>query len=103
MSASVGWSSLVYVTLTAWLCYLIGGGVYRLYFHPLAKFPGPKLAALTGWYEAYYDLYCRGMFVWKIQEMHEKYGNVIPVARSHVGLWFSLFRFSVLILGKASF
>jgi hypothetical protein len=55
--------------------FLTTGAIYRLYFSPLAKFPGPKLAALTLWYEFYYDVIKRGKFTWKIQQMHQKYGK----------------------------
>ena len=47
----------------------------RLVFHPLAKFPGPKIAALTRWYELYYDGIHKGKYLFKIEEMHKKYGQ----------------------------
>lgn len=50
--------------------------LYRLYFHPLSKFPGPKLAASTHLYEFYFDVVSNGMFLWEIQKMHEKFGEV---------------------------
>lgn len=49
--------------------------VYRLYLCPIAKFPGPKLAALTFWYEFYYDVVKRGKYTFKIKELHEEYGR----------------------------
>ena len=49
--------------------------IYRLYFSPLAKFPGPKLAAATRWYEFYYDVVQRNRFSWQIQKMHDQYGK----------------------------
>ncbi|KAL6239864.1 hypothetical protein BDW75DRAFT_226906 [Aspergillus navahoensis] len=50
--------------------------VYRLYMHPLARFPGPKIAAATGWYEFYHDVIRGGMYVHEIKKMHEQYGSM---------------------------
>lgn len=63
-------------------------GVYRLFLHPLARFPGPKLAALTRYYEAYYDLIQNGQYTFKIAKLHEKYGTILfPFASiSHLRL-----------------
>lgn len=55
--------------------YIVGGAVYRLFFHPLAKFPGPRLAAVTVWYEAYYDVVGKGQYIFKLKELHDKYGR----------------------------
>lgn len=62
------------VALAVWLVTL---AIYRLYLHPLARagFPGPKLAALTTWYEAYYDIVHKGQYIFQIEHMHKKYGK----------------------------
>ena len=48
--------------------------IYRFTFHPLAKFPGPKLAAATNLFGAYYDLIEGGNYVKHLPEWHDKYG-----------------------------
>lgn len=55
--------------------YFVFVALYRLYFSPLAKFPGPKLAALTYWVEFYHDVIRRGQYTFEIVKMHEKYGK----------------------------
>ena len=66
--------TLVSIVVTA-LAYFISLSIYRLYFHPLSGFPGPKLAAITRYFEAYYDLVQNGQYTFKIREMHRKYGK----------------------------
>ena len=56
------------------LLYVIGLIVHRLYFSPIAKFPGPKLAAATFWYEFYFDVVHPGQYTFQIRKMHQKYG-----------------------------
>lgn len=66
----------VLTTITALvLLYTVLGAIYRLYLSPLAKFPGRKLAALTLWYQFYYDYIKRGKYTWEIADMHAKYGT----------------------------
>lgn len=59
----------------ACLCFLVFGTIYRLYWSPLASIPGPKLAALTGYYELYYDLFQGARFPWKLLQLHDRYGK----------------------------
>lgn len=67
--SQIGLSAVVFS-----LVYILSVVLYRLVLSPLTRVPGPKLAALTGCYEMYYDLVEKARFPWKIVELHEKYG-----------------------------
>ncbi|KAL8690123.1 MAG: hypothetical protein Q9224_004482 [Gallowayella concinna] len=70
---------LAQLVLCAFAVYVVGGGFYRLYLSPLAKFPGPKLAALTYWFELYYDLVQGGRYQARISEMHKQHGPIVRI------------------------
>ncbi|GKU08041.1 unnamed protein product [Fusarium langsethiae] len=51
---------------------------YRLFFHPLAKYPGPKLAA---WSQLWFiNAWTSGTYPLEMQKLHNKYGDVVRVA-----------------------
>ena len=56
------------------LLYLVYGAIWRLWFSPIAKFPGPRFAALTFWNEFYYDIILGGRYTEKIADYHKAYG-----------------------------
>ncbi|KAF2235442.1 cytochrome P450 [Viridothelium virens] len=83
--AGVSFFSLVILPITFSL-YFVGLAVYRLYFHPLSKIPGPKFAALTRWYECYYDVLCwpGGKYMHIVNRLHDTHGPVVRVGPSEV-------------------
>lgn len=60
--------------------YLSSLAIYRLFLHPLSSYPGPKIAALTVWYEFFYDCLLRGHYTFEIQRMHKKYGPIVRIS-----------------------
>ncbi|KAI8947240.1 cytochrome P450 [Xylaria longipes] len=69
---------LAYLSVIGLLCYSFGWCVYSLYFHPLARYPGPKLAAISQVWFAW--VWLSGRYPTIIQGTHKKYGNVIRIA-----------------------
>jgi hypothetical protein len=63
------------ILAVSWLCYSI---IYRLYFHPLAKFPGPILNALSP-VPGIVSL-LRGRIPLDNKVLHDKYGSVVRVS-----------------------
>lgn len=73
MSTSVSFYIAFFFLLL--LIYILYTAVYRLYLSPLAKYPGPKIAGLTSWYEFYHDILRHGKFPWEVQRLHDIYGK----------------------------
>lgn len=72
MESNISWRMLVGAAIAYYGTLVF----YRLFLHPLARFPGPRLAAISRWYEAYYDVYLGGQYTSKIAELHRIYGRV---------------------------
>ncbi|KAH7327506.1 cytochrome P450 [Rhexocercosporidium sp. MPI-PUGE-AT-0058] len=75
----LGWNTFV-VWTAVFFIYVSALAMYRLYLSPISKFPGPKLAAMTLWYEFYYDVIKTGTYMAEIKKMHEKHGPIVRIS-----------------------
>lgn len=78
------WKSRVFLVfahlLGVWLGYTLLVVTYRISpWHPLYKFPGPRLARATCLYEMYFDLYQGGQYAHQIRKLHELHGPLVRI------------------------
>ncbi|EFZ01933.1 cytochrome P450 [Metarhizium robertsii] len=59
------------------LVYWIPLTIYRIWFHPLSRFPGPKLAASTSLYSHYFNFVQGGNFIRHLEYLHDEYGPIV--------------------------
>ncbi|KAK0458615.1 cytochrome P450 [Desarmillaria tabescens] len=72
----LGSLQIIALALLGYVLYLVTS---RLLFHPLRTFPGPRLAALTSWYQTYFESFCDGAFVDHLENLHKIYGPIIRI------------------------
>jgi cytochrome P450 len=66
--------------------------IYRLFFHPLAEFPGPKYLGISRLFEFYYDVIKTNQFPNVITDLHEKYGPIVRISPNEVSINDKLFQ-----------
>jgi hypothetical protein len=78
--------ALAHLALTllpsALVVYIACLSIYRRFFHPLAKVPGPFLPAVTKLYQTFYN----GRYYLQIEKLHQKYGPIVRINPDEVHL-----------------
>ncbi len=73
-------ASLLLFLATMTLISLVPVVVYRRFFHPLAKIPGPFLASITHLYIFKFNMLSeKSQFYLQVERLHEKYGRCIYI------------------------
>ncbi|KAK3331800.1 cytochrome P450 [Cercophora scortea] len=86
--------SILQVPLSLWpailgvatLVYVSSLVVYRRFFHPYAKIPGPFLPAVTRFYEWYFQSIKPGQYFKEIERLHNIYGPIVRISPNEVSL-----------------
>lgn len=70
---------------TLFVLWRVGIVVYRLFFHPLAKYPGPKLYAVSN-IPFQWKSNVSGTLAFESKTLYDKYGPIVRVAPDHLSV-----------------
>lgn len=75
---------IIQIAILIPLGYVFLGAIYRRYFHPLSKYPGPFLASITRWWMVR-EIFS-GAHEKHIRALHKKYGPIVRIAPNEVAI-----------------
>ncbi|KAI1176374.1 cytochrome P450 [Nemania sp. FL0916] len=81
----IGSSSLLVLGIGIWTAYWVVKVIYRLFFHPYANYPGPRIAAVSELWYAYH--WFSGRYPWAIEAAFKKYGDVVRIAPNELAFF----------------
>jgi hypothetical protein len=67
---------LLPAALATAIAYAVYAVIYNVYFHPLAKFPGPPIAKATIYWKAYVECIQQRSFCHVLVDLHARYGEM---------------------------
>ncbi|KUI60270.1 Isotrichodermin C-15 hydroxylase [Cytospora mali] len=70
-------ANLAGLTIVSISVYCVARCIYLLFFHPLSKYPGPRLAAISGAWKT--KSQASGAHVFEMQDLHRKYGDIVRI------------------------
>ncbi|KAK4071825.1 hypothetical protein Trihar35433_3889 [Trichoderma harzianum] len=65
--------------------YCLSISIYRLWFHPLARFPGPSLLSVS-YFPFMYTYSIRGKWMRTAERLHVQYGPIVRVGPNHLAV-----------------
>ncbi|TVY50201.1 Cytochrome P450 monooxygenase aclL [Lachnellula cervina] len=85
MAFTLSATNLFIASTATLLLYRFGVLIYRFYFHPLSRFPGPKYLAASALSKFYYEN-VRGYFYKEVRDLHDQYGEIVRVAPNELSI-----------------
>ncbi|KAK7993583.1 hypothetical protein PG989_006964 [Apiospora arundinis] len=78
-------TTLATTVFSATAIYALSRAIYLLYFHPLARFPGPRLAAVSNLWYAYHRF--SGRWPWAVERALRDYGSAVRIAPNELAFF----------------
>lgn len=75
---------LAKAVVIALITYRVWIGMYNYYLHPLARYPGSKLAAITKWYRTFQEMILQKSWSDLLFQIHMTHGEVARVGVNEV-------------------